>query len=340
MKVIGTKTISLSKLTLEGDFKQAMDSPITKDIVNSYGHIGGHIQDPVVRLIDDMYHLVTGRKRTAAHLRLKHKQMEVKLIECSDAEAEDIMDIENACRRHDPEFQIGLLVKLVDKYEAEIEVERAFEPDKTERKPGRPVTPRGEARKRAADATGIKPESVRQAEERLKKTELEAEQKAAEPPVKLLGMEIGDSFLDDCAAIKKYIGSAASRVQFALGDLKQLESAEFVMPTGTMQKARALAAELGTLLRTTMMPLTLCPFCKGLGEYQDTCTGCESRGWMGKLDKESIAPELLQDAGYVMYQGELLSVGEIIGEQPITELEEEDPPAEYEEQDLEEDIPW
>lgn len=372
MKILGTKTISLEKLHLPGDFKDAMQDEETAKIEASYDMVGGHFNDPIVRKRDDgNYELIAGRKRIAAHLNREAKKVEVKVMEGTDDEAKLIEYLENACRKHDRDLQADLYIRIVDLMEGEVIQERALEPEPTDKRPpGRPKTARGVARERAAEAIGVKPETVRKAEARHQ-AKLERDYEHEAPPrIETLGIPLEEPFLLEAAELKRIVGAFTGRLVVAMGELNIIDKAPSPLdfPPGVLQKARELGRELRVLIGR-YSPVSLCPFCKGVPDLQEDCTACRGMGWVGKMDQENIPKELLipGEEGFVMEHGQLVPVAEVIdfsgrplpyegvsvgkdgdvawpphdeGEEDEFEPLEEDDEEPVDEAELKDDLPW
>ncbi|MEE8385870.1 MAG: hypothetical protein V3S01_08135, partial [Dehalococcoidia bacterium] len=255
------------------------------------------------------------RKRTAAHINRKAKKMSAKIIECTDQEAEMIELIENACRRHDKDEQAGLLVKLVDVMEEDVLAEwkeRVEEPTV-----GRPKKSRTEARERVAQAAGLRPDSVRKAEQRHEHKEATKVSVGGPSAIELFDIAVEDAFIAEVKKVIQYTEGVSSRAMIAIGQLKQLGDSDLDFPPAVVQKASLLLKEVHVLIRG-YTPASLCPYCKGVGDYQAECTACRTLGWVGRLDKNAVPPELLEPGvdGWIMDRGELVALADVIDTTP------------------------
>jgi hypothetical protein len=338
MKVLGTQTIELSSLSNQAEIVDRLAEPRIKDRAESIDRLV-MLNDPIVRQSD--MRLLAGRDRAAAHVLLKRAMMVVKLVECTDLEAEKIEDEENLQRRHDPAEQAMLTARMVARYATEAAALHDIPPT-TSRK-GRPkgsTTAVGMARERVAKAKGVKKDSVRRQQNRAKQKEAgvivaAAEKKAPivpkDPPIRLLGvdklgLEFDPAFFAGVFALQGYLREAASKVRGAQMALTQLKNAEVPYRTAELQRLAEEAHDLHRRLKDAL-PSTICPHCKCLSGIQEACVGCVTLGWITTGQEGGVPKELWAegDAAVVQYQGNLVPVNEVVPRQAAEpEAAEED----------------
>lgn len=342
MKVLGHKTLPIDKLILPDHWKAVLASEHSQDIGQSMEEVG-QIQDPVVRKRDNK--VLVGLHRIAGRKRHGHTDVYVKLVECTDAEGEAMSLAENLKRRHDPEWQW----RLREHYVAALEREEAQKIAKgeVERKRGPRPSARSLAMKRAAAEFGVSQDALRKQTERKKKpspkpypdpvsakevgqagTPAEAPRYANFDP---LGMEVDKPFLAQAAQVQDYVNAAAKKVMMGLRELGKLENSELPFPSSRLDRLRQVTRETHHMLKGAV-PVSLCPFCKGLDGAQEQCAGCQRVGYITQDQFANVPEELLDEyEPKVIVQGVTYTVEEwaahhLTGEELETDVPEgEDP---------------
>lgn len=286
---IGLKFVALSSLRLPGDFGKRMKEPRVLALAHSIDE-SGLIHEPLVRK-EDM-RVICGLDRVAVYFLLEHKQIKVKLIECTDTEAARLRLEENIVRRHDPEERRKLTEELVSTYTEEEKTRlenRKFDINEklAPRKLGRPKHARTIAMERAAAERGVKPESIRQM---LRRARLQPPE--PEMPLETFGMLVPDTFRDRSILALRFLNEAALRLQQALSCLTQIETNGLPFPAGRLQRLRQETADLGASVRNAR-PVAICPFCKCLAVLLPGCPACAGTGIMLSIQDGSVPTELL-----------------------------------------------
>ncbi len=313
-RVIGIKHQKLAKLNLPGDIKKYLDDPTTKSIKSTLGEFG-IISEPVFRREGKKLTLITGRKRIAACMAEGVESIDIKVVECSDAQAEKLELIENACRRHDQEEQSRLMTELVDMFQLEVLVERTAAIDQPRVGGGRPKSARGEARDRAAAAAGTKPATVAKAEQRQKAAAEAKAKEKANPPIDTMGIELGEDYLTEMRIIQGFVERSLQMLVQVQAAMTSLEGEDLNVSAGRVARVRDEAHNVATMLRD-LLPYSVCPFCKVIEEVQDHCTACDKLGWVTKLQWEQ-APDglkVLGDQAIVMIKGKEMFVSDLDGD--------------------------
>jgi len=98
--VAGHEEVELASLELPEDIQQRMQGENANKLATSLRLHGGYIHDPAIRLDDRR--IIVGRDRIAGALIEGLTYLTMKLVQCSDAEAEQLEIEENLHRRaHD-----------------------------------------------------------------------------------------------------------------------------------------------------------------------------------------------------------------------------------------------
>lgn len=328
MKTLALKEVRIDKLLLPGDWVEILAHKDVAARAKSI-HEVGLIHEPVVRRSD--MKLLAGRHRVAAHVFNGEETCVVKLVDCTDEEALDIEEVENIERRHSPKEQSELRMRRLDRLEklaaAEMEAQRALEEAHGKiPSPGRPKSPRAEARRRMAEEEGISESSVRNREMRHRKRE-EAERAARDEAererakrkeqreaVDDLGMELEEEFAAKLGAMKRLAIDCRKRMANVRGAITRLRNAELPVDHGDLERILAAADSMTAALKR-LEPTHVCPYCKGVGGVQESCGGCAGKGWRHGTD--GVPKQLLSLPPMVSVGGQFVLV---------TDLEEEEDP--------------
>jgi ParB-like chromosome segregation protein Spo0J len=332
MRVLSLSDVAIGRVNLPGDLRARMNHDSVIAMAESM-NAGGLINEPVVRKHD--MRLIAGRDRFAAALRLGWTNMRVKLVECSDEEA-DLWELEeNVVRRNLVGEERDKLVQKAIEARTKA-LTRVAQGAEERRRPGRPETAKGRARKEVAERLGIKPESVRQAEIRARKRQ---ERKAAHEVTLLSpGLRPADN-VDPTPPSAPELDDFGVLLDPEFSGLLVISQQEIDKARATVDRARQILAKGGELtgiqarrwrraataldeareLVKGLRPISLCPYCKGQQELVEGCAYCEGTAIRCRAQREDKLPEelLQRDPLMVMVNGK---------PEPI--LFEEDAPAE------------
>lgn len=315
-------TVALSSLNLPGDWKHRLSSERVRAMAAS----GDILQPPGIRAADRS--LIFGGDRLAAlHVR-GETDVEVWLIDCTEAEAARMRIVENLHRRADN--QDALKDQLVA-LELRLAAERAtlVEPtgSVTSETNGADLLPdtdlhrrpkksaRGLAREAAAAAAGTTPEAIRSAEKREAARAKEAAQSIGapqataenaesppSPPPAVPGLEVATA-LDE---IDRHLKAAlASITRLAKAHPEMTER----FPLGTLKwTLRETAASL-----RACAPAAGCAYCKSWPTELPNCGACKGSGWLTKDQERDIPAELLVtgEAEGIFVGGEFVTLAEL-----------------------------
>ncbi len=298
-KRIAMETMRIAALHLPGDMHHRVDTQRVELLAESIAR-HGLLQPPTIRMPHRT--VIAGRDRLAACMKLGRIDVEVITVQCTDRVADILERIEDAHRRHDQEEKAQKTLELVNLYEVE-ERERESDERAIDQGPGRPKGARGRARDRVAWLRGIQPDSVRKAEQRAKRKG---------PPEKScindLGIEIDVSILNTSQAIQKHLDICLNHVRQAKIELTKLEHSKLGLGPLELPHYQQLLDDTSAGLRNER-PDSLCPYCKGIGGYQQRCTPCNGGGWVGRMRMENVPDQLLsEEPVVVMSNGRLEEV--------------------------------
>lgn len=312
MKELGNKSVRIGSLYMDGDVKARMKEERVAELAKNIEE-NGLLHPPTVRRSDRK--LVAGRDRVAAFMFLKRKNIQVRHVECTDKECESIELSENVFRRNQTAAERNKMIKQLVDLQIEILAEREWE-DKPRGKgsgSGRPKAIQTQAREEVAKALGVKPDSVRRAEDRAAAADAEADG-PVEPCIGTFGVEISKEFTDECLGIQAYLEQADKHVRQAQNALTQLANSEYEFQDAELTHYRDSLRDVGAALRAAS-PVSLCPYCKGTEGYQENCSAaCRCFGWVGSAVMENCPPELLSqdepmvrhmDGHYVALAGDM-----------------------------------
>lgn len=305
MKTLNYTNLSIDSLIVPGGLRDVLKSRHATAIGVSLEHVD-IIHEPVVRLVNKKHVLLCGRNRVAGAQLTGRKEVMCKVIECTDKEAQDVIDFENITRRHDTQYRDRLLKERIDRLE---KAEKKAPLEK--RKPGRPKEARTKAQEKVAKQEGITQRAVAQRERRaeIRKAPKKRKHRAMGPPaIKLWGMEVEEDFADKMERIRDELMAASGLLAQAKAAVGKAEIAGMLgVPTDRLQKYIAAAA---SEVRGHI-PIALCPYCKAWPEVRDSCKFCDMEGYVGK-GKPAPNPQLMDEyEHFVMYQGRLRTIEDI-----------------------------
>lgn len=304
MNIVGLKDVPFSSLRLPGDFKKRLDAPHVAERAKSIASVG-LIHEPLVRRVGKHWEPIAGIDRIAAYHVAGKESIRVKVVECTDEEARRIRLEENIQRRHDTGEQSRLALELLEKFTAEETTLEEALPEKP--KEGAKTR----ARKRVAAELGISPETVR-------KKEWEASQETAPkgPPIRTLGMNLSAEFTAQVTKAQAYLEATEALLKRAQSNVTTMANdLSIVFPKPRLERLRedihSQAAHVGGL-----MPVSLCPWCKGLNALQENCSACFGTGFITKSQEKAVPKELLDEAEpMVMSEGRPISIYEFAPEE-------------------------
>jgi ParB-like chromosome segregation protein Spo0J len=290
MNVVGLKEVPFSSLRLPGDFKKRSEQPHVQERAASIASVG-LIHEPLVRRVGKHWEPIAGIDRIAAHHVAGKESIRVKVVECTDEEARRIRLEENIQRRHDAGEQSRLALELLQKFVAE---ETTLEESLPE-KPKEGAKTR--ARKRVAAELGISPETVR-------KKEWEASQEAAPkaPSIRSLGMTLSVEFSAQVAKAQQYLEATEALLKRAQSNVTTMANdLSVVFPKPRLERLREEIHSQAAHVRG-LMPVSLCPWCKGLDAVQEHCSACFGTGFITKSQEKGVPKELLDEESPVVMQ--------------------------------------
>jgi|GEM_PF-7121704 len=336
MDVIGFRTVKIADLKKPAHWERSLASTMAEYRGESIVRYG-MIHEPLVRQSD--LRLIVGTNRVAGLVRQGHDEVFVKLIECDDAEAEELADIENLERRHDAAWQARLRRRMQRRYEEQESQRLAIEAAEAKpKKKKRGPKPKLEtlARRKLAAELGVTADALRKQESRGHKHPNKdlGVQAVTEPKMPVdfdhLGMDVDRTFLEQIALIQRYIKSSAQKVLNGNRELAKLLNSELPLPRSRVHRLRQTIRDTRGLI-DGMYPVSLCPFCKGLDGAQEQCAGCQKAGFITKNQNHNIPAELLDEEDpKIIVQGETRTVESWLVEHhgyqaPLQHAAEEDP---------------
>lgn len=300
MRTVGLREVKIAELRKPGNWKELLASPEVEVRARSIAGIG-MIQEPVVRQSDKS--IVCGRRRIAAKEKLGDKHVLVKLVECTDYEAEIWAAAENAERSHSHAEQRQALERLI-----ELVAKEKADADKTLRfdGPGGTKSAIGLARDQVAAALGIKPKSIKQRRYRsrlkhatpaqLRNENLEVPEddlNEGDPdPIVSPWAELDDIFKKQVRRVQKAIDFVDNQLIQGLGMLTKIKSQKLPCHADRIDKIHEDLAYLGAAVRG-LLPAMLCPWCKGTDGVQERCVPCRGAGYITKSQVDGVPKELM-----------------------------------------------
>lgn len=330
MELIGFREMEIANLVIDGDFRMRIDSVRVQERAKSMARIG-QIHEPIVRM--PQMRLLTGRDRAAAHVVLGHSKMTCKLVSCTDQEALEIELAENAHRRHDTEEQRRSMQRIFQLY-TDQEIATPALPNSR----GRRKAVKKKALLRLASERGIKPESLRRNLIRGRNLERKRDEKAGfiqgasevVCPIELIGMEVTPDFMRD---IKIIIGQTREllatlhKAQVILTNLASAQGGKLPLQRMRFQRLYDEIKACGAAARG-IIPISLCPWCKGLDGIQENCNGCVQTGWISRDQMDQVPRDLWNTGSqaYIAHAGRYRKLNEVLDEiaprpAPVTSAE-------------------
>lgn len=297
MKFIGTRTVHISAIKRPIDWIERIGSDRVKHIAESFSLLG--MSGPLQRTaITPAMDIVWGRDRLAAVFVQGSKEVEVDLWEGTPEELAIAERVENAHRRHSGEERDLALSELVDL------LEPTSTPTASERGPA--PTPRGEARKRVAQLTGLSPGAVAAADRRAKQPD-----EPAEPPQEnqdfptasipvpppetfsfvTFGLEVPDAVNRSMCDQAEAVDAAVAQLAQALRDWSAIKPSEASPGHTRWKRAKDRLLEASRFMES-QKPWGVCPGCK-LGPLRNQCPMCLTLRYIVFDQVQHIDPRLL-----------------------------------------------
>ena len=331
-KWLGYKNVRLASINMDvADIRRRVKAAHVVELANDIRTRGEEpIHAPTVRTSDKR--LICGRDRMAALVMLKAKKAWVRLVDCTDAEAQELELAENVYRRN--ENRAELIAQLVGLKEQQVRAEVEL----TQRAPGvggddpsqrgkgassDPETRAGqraikaEARKRGARDGGITTSAIRKAERA-------AEKSSAAPMSGELGSapaaEAGEPALtldllgcDDASA--KAVAKYARKDQEAIDEADQaLRHAQAVLrrltPCTAFKQLHEQVHRVASLVRSAR-PEAICPWCKGLPKSDVACGPCAGLGYVTDEMRARAPKELREGPPLVAIDGKFYPYADV-----------------------------
>ena len=328
MEFLGFQEVRIERLNLQGNFRERLESPRVFERAKSIQRLG-ILSEPMVRKRD--MRVIYGHDRIAGAIRAGLVEVKCKLVECTDEELFEIELTENVQRRHDSVAANKNLDRLLELYEGQV-VEA--DPEKipvplleSRGVSGRAKTARGIARVRVSAELGIKPESVRRREVRGKvrekwaKKKKEADEKLTPAPViNMLGMEVTEEFIAETVKVHQLLQRVVVHLTSAQAALTAAGNTGAAIPvarrTRLYEEIHAVAA-----MARSYLPVSLCPYCKGLPQLQESCTACVNSGWLSAGAAAGVPKDLWLegDKAVVNYRGSLKPIATVLRDLGISE---------------------
>lgn len=300
MKERGEYELQIDSITgLPDDFEGRIMHPRVAVLADSIDNLA-LINKPVIRWGDNRY--VAGADRIASRVLRGHKTIMVKYWELSDREVEMFREAENAYRRHDVAEMQAARERFLELYtKEEEEREKSLSP-------GKRKSPRARARERVAQDFGIKPESLRKADQRDRAKEREQNRDAQteqrmqerndarkyvldEHPV--IGVRLTEKQKAAANVVHGYYSAAVGSIMSAQRELKKIESSMAPYHRGHLQLAQDALSEVSARLRG-YRPYQACPVCKAIPEVTAQCGHCGGSGYTNFLQRENMPPKYLE----------------------------------------------
>lgn len=310
----GYQEVALSRIVLPGDFTAYVKAH-AQEVDDLAGARKALLLAHAPTVEKKTMGLVAGRRRIAGLLNDGVKRTWVHLVDGTPADLRRLTASENLHRGHRDDLA-ALQAAYVDAIEADLTEEAAELTDASPRKPGRPKTPKGEARDRAARDLGTTPEALRKAEARaVAKSSASGQptsgsssfssenpmaegeegagaspgkQPAPEAPIRMLGLTARARWLDDVRdtiATLHVLDGGLRKLQGDAGRLPNRAQAQAVKQRLHDEAERIRAA----------LPEVACAYCRdpdGSAGRAKACSACGGLGYLTREQAQRIPPEL------------------------------------------------
>lgn len=317
MITVGWKSVPIASLKLPGHWRQVLSDPAIPGFAKSF-KVVGILHEPIVRETDKK--LICGAHRVAAALHNGETEVLVKLVRCSDEEAETMKLVENLYRKHLTNDETHRLTDLLAQQIASMSLEEQqtiLKPRKT----GRMKLPRTVARELIAEAAGRTREAQRKAEQRHKKRMDEKEEQLdhnADLGINAPWADLDDDFKRRTNQVVNASWEIAKLVTATLRRMTMLLESGHPLHTARLVRLRDDLALLSKTMRG-LVPSDLCPYCKGVPVLQEKCSGCAGTGYITHGQREGVPSELWEtgDAAVVLTNGKFVPFSTFFEERPV-----------------------
>lgn len=313
MSFIGTKRMRFASMVLPGNFMATRASARVKELRGSISE-HGLINLPVIQASTKKP--LAGHDRIAALLERGDDACEVRLWEGTATDFRRTQIAENLHRRNDDRG--ALLAEYSRLAAAEIE---AAQPGTAVHltpsvKPTVSNTSKAEARKKTGAAAGVKPASVKKAEQRARAKAAEPEDRggaeageapsaapvAALPPgFESFGIEMVPGHVANVVAITEALNKADQLLRQAQAAITSIAGKAY--PTAMYQRLREHVHTAAAQVRYGK-PIAVCPWCKSFGPA-GSCNGCQGFGFIVE-DQRGGVPKDLWAPGVVAVNGQIV----------------------------------
>lgn len=291
VKVLAFKVVPIAQLKLPGHWRQVLDDPSIPARAWSLKLVG-QLQEPMVRRSD--WRVIYGNRRIAAALYNGESKVLVKLVDCTDDEADLIARIENAHREHMKADELRELVNGIIDLAAVANATNGgtvVDPGQTT---ARIKLPKAVAQAIAADVLGITQEGVKKTLQREKKRKERLRATIghdADVGIRSPWATLDDTFRRHTNEVVAVTNGAAQLLVKAMQQLSRMETASLPLHTARLHAVRESIAVAARALRG-LLPTWLCPKCKGVPLLQPKCGTCMATGYITKNQEEGIIAEL------------------------------------------------
>lgn len=294
MKFLRRRELRIKEIALPVDMP-SLDDPELEALGRSI-LIVGPVNEPIVRLVRGIFYLVTGRRRIAAHMLCRMTTAVCKICEFdSDEEAAAVAAADNNYTV--PEEERGPAPIRISKRNFIVRCKMATRP------------PRNLELEYKARAEGVTVGAIRVREWRKRKKE-QGIQPAKRQPIGTLGMLVDPTAIAAAELARVQITKALGKLATARVALERIHESDLPIPKPRIE-ALILSLKSDEDILRRLVPVSLCPNCKGIGAIQGECVACAATGFVGQhlLD---AAPKKLKDEDdpVVTYRGQAMSVAE------------------------------
>jgi hypothetical protein len=292
VKWLASKRIAIKSIVLPGNFAATKAAARIAELATSIRESDGPIQPPVVEA--STMRLISGHDRIAALLTLREKHVEVRMWEGSEQERRIMQIDENLFRRNDD--RTALIAERVRLEAGEI-IQSASDEAGTSVPPMQSV--KSEARKKVAAKAGIKPASVKKAEQRAAAAEVEKEEQPAPAVAPLpdgfnaFGLPVSTEHRERVAALAAQLAAWERMTTALLTELARVEKIANppLLSHQAVESIRDKARALGHVVREAI-PTSLCFYCKNDDRAVCDCPACGATGLVGRHAGDNVPPEL------------------------------------------------
>ncbi len=297
IKHIGIRHIPMRRMKLPGDWRSICQRPAVTEMMKLIALSGGKpIHPPTLQMPD--YKLIAGRTRLAALTMMGKQEAEVKLIACSDMEAEMISDLEDCARRHDTTEQDAKTLNIIRHMTALGQEGEGL----TE------IQARQSARRELAAHDGVQSDTIRKREDRAKAQE-DALAAAAEAgpvyPIETWGLPMSMDAAARAGLIQSHLKKVRGHMHAASMAIGKMVKDDLPFPDPIIDDMKEM---IGNVRDACDMhtPTHLCPYCKGRQEFKRECQECHGRAWASRLGMAKNVPAQLLSANYVWSDAKLV----------------------------------